>query len=69
MSENAAEYAEERERKRDEKKRATVGSRGGGYGIELIICHLSSNQGLNISFPLSTEWKDELCRPGHIRWY
>lgn len=73
MSEDAAEYAEEwvcwRERGSDEKHRATVGSRGGGYDIELIICHLSSNQGLNISFPLSTEWKDELCRPGQTRWY
>ncbi len=69
MSEDAAEYVEERERERDEKQRAVVGSRGGGYDIELIICHLSSNQGLNISFPLSTEWKDELCRLGQTRWY
>lgn len=69
MSEDAAEYAEERERKRDEKKASDGGKQRGGYDIELIICHLSSNQGLNISFPLSTEWKDELCRPGQTRWY
>lgn len=39
-----------------------------GVTLKLIICHLSSNQGLNISFPFSTGWKDELCRPGQPRW-
>lgn len=68
MSEDAAEYVEEREREMRSSERWWE-AEGGGYDIELIICHLSSNQGLNISFPLSTEWKDELYRLGQTRWY
>lgn len=58
-----AEYEREKER-----EHCAVEVERLGVTLKLIICHLSSNQGLNISFPLSTGWKDELCRPGQLRW-